>query len=255
MQDRPIWVLLQHCGQELTSAGRSPFTRGDLIACVQETRPSIGADSINPIIQGITDNLKGGAPGAVGKNILHNVGRGQLVLRADAPSADDSPVPPASIPNAGRTASDALPRSEADLRDAMLALLRPALPGVRLEPEGAIQYRVPSGRSMSHKSDILASRIGSVRQVSIEIKYRSAVTDQFKARAYDAAHMKREHGGAVLTALLYAKADTGISIDRARDICYEFDRFYGNAARTFLDPGGVDELALDIRQFLFEGDG
>ena len=60
--------------------GISPFTRVDIIKCVQQKNPSYRPDSINPIIQGLTDNLKGGAQGAVGKNILHSVGRGLFVL-------------------------------------------------------------------------------------------------------------------------------------------------------------------------------
>lgn len=33
------------------------------------------------MIQGLTDNLRGGAPGAVGKNLFHSVGRGLFVLK------------------------------------------------------------------------------------------------------------------------------------------------------------------------------
>jgi len=77
---QPIWRLVQLCAQELTNNGITPFTRGDLIHCVQRLNSDYGPDSINPIIQGITDNLRGGAPGAVGKDILHSVGRGFFVL-------------------------------------------------------------------------------------------------------------------------------------------------------------------------------
>ena len=82
MSDKPIWRLLEECAQMLTDAGNAPFTRGDLIKCVQQRRPAAKPDSINPIIQGITDNLKGGAPGAVGKNLLRSIARGQFVLRS-----------------------------------------------------------------------------------------------------------------------------------------------------------------------------
>ena len=75
-----IWRLVEQCARELTENGVSPFTRSDLIKCVQKKNASYGPNSINPIIQGLTDNLKGGAPGAVGKNILHSVGRGLFVL-------------------------------------------------------------------------------------------------------------------------------------------------------------------------------
>jgi hypothetical protein len=63
--------------------------------------------------------------------------------------------------------------------------------------------------------------------------------------------MKHQHGDALLTAMLYAKTNSGISIGRARSICYSFDRFYGGAAPQFLVAEGIRELAIDIRQFLF----
>lgn len=79
-----IWKRVYRCAQELTRQGMTPFTRGDLIRCVQRSDPDCNPDSINPIIQGMTDNLRGGAPGAVGKDLLHSVGRGQFILRKDA---------------------------------------------------------------------------------------------------------------------------------------------------------------------------
>ena len=257
MPDSPIWRLVETTAHELTAAGRSPFTRRDLISCIQAIDPSIGADSINPIIQGVTDNLRGGAPGAVGKDILHRVARGRFVLRQG--SLDDLRedkkliLSKPDICNVDRPDPD-LPASEAELRDRLVALLTPKLPKIRLESEGSVQYSLPSGRTMSHASDILATKADSAKRVSIEIKYRSAVTDQFKARAYDAAHMKRTHGDSILTVLVFAKSDTGISIDRARDIGYEFDRFYGDAARTFLDSDRlIDEMAREIGHFLLDG--
>ena len=87
-----IWRLVQLCAQELTKNGIMPFTRGDLIQCVQRKNPVYEADSINPIIQGITDNLRGGAPGAVGKDILHSVGRGLFVLKGRGAGHKESPV-------------------------------------------------------------------------------------------------------------------------------------------------------------------
>ena len=213
MPNIPIWRLLEDCAQELTAAGRSPFTRGDLISCIQAIDPSIGPDSINPIIQGITDNLKGGAPGAVGKDILHSVARGQFVLRASPQPVNQHRSNNSSIRSSDRSNGLFLPRSESELRDAVVKLLDPKVPGIQLEPEGSIQYRLPSGRTMSHASDILAARTDSAKRISIEIKYKSAVTDQFKARVYDAVHMKQAHGARILTVLLFAKSDTGISID------------------------------------------
>ncbi|MBW2078976.1 MAG: GIY-YIG nuclease family protein [Deltaproteobacteria bacterium] len=76
-----IWKLIESCAHELTEIGNTPFTRSDLIKCVRRKNPRYEKNSINPIIQGITDNLRGGALGAVGKDILHSVGRGLFVLR------------------------------------------------------------------------------------------------------------------------------------------------------------------------------
>lgn len=83
-QDLPIWEIVHRCAQDLNKSGHSPFTRGDIIKCVQRKNPNCGPDSINPIIQGLTDNLRGGAPGAVGKNLLHSVGRGLFTLRTSS---------------------------------------------------------------------------------------------------------------------------------------------------------------------------
>ncbi len=88
---QPIWKLVQLCGNELTNNGTTPFTRSDLIQCVQRKKPGCGPDSINPIIQGITDNLRGGAPGAVNKDILHSVGRGLFVLKGGSQDRNESP--------------------------------------------------------------------------------------------------------------------------------------------------------------------
>ena len=76
-----IWKRVYRCAEELTQQGATPFSRRDLIRCVQRDDPSCSSDSINPVIQGITDNLRGGAPGTVGKNLLHSVERGLFVLR------------------------------------------------------------------------------------------------------------------------------------------------------------------------------
>ncbi len=89
-----IWGLLRSCAEKLTAEGRTPFSRGDLITCVQRREPRYGPDSINPIIQGITSNLRGGAPGAVGKDILFSVARGRFILYRKAKEAvhvDDTP--------------------------------------------------------------------------------------------------------------------------------------------------------------------
>lgn len=79
-----IWRLVQSCAKELTEMGNTPFTRTDLIKCIRRKNPRYEENSINPIIQGLTDNLRGGAPGAVGKDILHSVERGLFILKGGA---------------------------------------------------------------------------------------------------------------------------------------------------------------------------
>ena len=90
---KTIWELLRDSAVELTRIGQTPFTRGDLVSSVQSKSPDCPDNSINPIIQGITDNLRGGAPGAVGKNILHSVGRGQFILQNQVSSTSDATKP------------------------------------------------------------------------------------------------------------------------------------------------------------------
>jgi hypothetical protein len=78
--NKPIWILLKECAEKLTREGRTPFTRTQLIDCVHEKHPDKGEGSLHPIIQGITVNLKGGAQGGTGKNVLFSVARGRFVL-------------------------------------------------------------------------------------------------------------------------------------------------------------------------------
>lgn len=87
----PLWKLIYTCAQELTHRGLTPFTRGDLIACVQRMNPGCKRASIDPMIQGMTDNLRGGAPGGLGRNLLHSVARGRFLLNAPIPSDVSAP--------------------------------------------------------------------------------------------------------------------------------------------------------------------
>lgn len=259
IEAQPLWQLLEQCARALTEAGNSPFSRGDLIECVKQRAPEAKPGSLNPIIQGITDNLQGGAPGATGKDILHSVGRGKFVLRSEstddrAKSSRGDHGTSQHRKGKGSTAvwSHVMPEKEEGLRDEIVKLLRPRLSdaGCVVEAEGTVTYRLPDGTMLGHASDILISRQGVEKQVSIELKYKSAVTDQFKCRSYDAAHMKEQHGEAILTIMVFARAGSGISIERARSICHPFDRFYGDNAPRFLDAGGIDDLVADIRKFL-----
>lgn len=100
--DVPHWQLLGACARKLTAEGRTPFTRQDLIACVRQTRPDANPDSLNPMIQGITVNAKGGAPGGKGKRILWRVGYGRYELY-QGQDGGDSGEPGAPLDSAAAT--------------------------------------------------------------------------------------------------------------------------------------------------------
>jgi hypothetical protein len=68
--------LVEHCTRILAQKGRVPFSRKDLIACIQERRPGLSKNTINPIIQAVTENLVGGVPAYADLKILRSVGRG-----------------------------------------------------------------------------------------------------------------------------------------------------------------------------------
>jgi len=99
--------------------------------------------------------------------------------------------------------------------------------------EKVLEYRLPDGTRLPHKSDILFDyqRSGPSRMareyLSIEVKHVSAVTDQFKCRAFDMLHMKQTFGLQLHGILVFARAGVGIGFERARAICYPFDDFIG----------------------------
>ena len=103
--------------------------------------------------------------------------------------------------------------------------------------------------SMTH-SDILAQRNGGEKYVSIELKYKSAVTDQFKCRSYDAMHMKNEYSSRMLCVMLFVKSNAGVSIGQAEKICHPFDRFIGVPVADIGDSGIWKGLADEISTFL-----
>jgi len=112
------------------------------------------------------------------------------------------------------------------------------------QAEGSLEYALPSGKTLSHKNDILVSLSGE-RHVAIEIKFVSSVTDQFKARSYDMMHLKRKFGEQVSGIMVYAHfPGKGISIERAQLISYPFDHFFGfNAEELF-----AEDLFLPVIQ-------
>lgn len=105
-------------------------------------------------------------------------------------------------------------------------LREPYAPG-ECETEGKLFYTLPSGSKVSHKNDILLSR-DSKQFFAIECKFLSAVSDQFKSRAYDMLQLKREMGDEVIGIMVYVhRPGSGISLEAAKAFCYPFDHFLG----------------------------
>ena len=232
MKTKPIWQLVQDCARELTRNGHLPFTRKDLISCVKKHDPGCSENSINPVIQGLTHNLKGGAPVADGKHVLYSVGRGQFVLyskRNDFGGEVKTDVTVMTSKPQKTCLSVFFPETENELRDHILGFLKEELPGSvigSIVPEGQLSYTLPGGVSISHASDILITT-SQGKLISIELKFKSAVTDQFKCRAYDAIHIKREYGDKISNVMIFVKSKSGVSIKQARILSYPFDIFIG----------------------------
>lgn len=105
--------------------------------------------------------------------------------------------------------------------------------GFVLEKEGRLTYAAEGqtgAKTLSHKSDLLLSVFDKKMRLSpvfnVEVKYRSCVSDAFKARAYDQIHLKQTYPHLV-GLLIFVKPHTGgVSIERARLISYPFDAFW-----------------------------
>jgi len=127
------------------------------------------------------------------------------------------------------------------------------LSGYRCLAEGRLSYLI-AGTEISHATDILISSNEKERHVSIEIKYRSAVTDQFKCRSYDMIHLKKEYGDKLFGVMVYVKSpEAGISVERAKAICYPFDYFFSVTASSINIASSWDDLVARILDFLREG--
>ena len=88
-----------------------------------------------------------------------------------------------------------------------------------------LDYALPSGRKLSHLSDILITLPGG-KHLVLELQWASDLTDQLKARAYDMLHLKQALGENLTAFLVYLRAGLGgLSAEQAREICYPFDQF------------------------------
>ncbi|MBZ5545048.1 MAG: hypothetical protein LAO07_15435 [Acidobacteriia bacterium] len=105
--------------------------------------------------------------------------------------------------------------------------LKKSLGGGSCEAEGALDYVLPSGRSLSHKNDILIS-LPRKKYVAVELKWVSSRTSAFKARAYDMLHLKQAFGQKLRGIMVYLRTGQGgLSADQAQAISYPFDVFFG----------------------------
>lgn len=258
MNAKPIWQLVQDCARELNKNGNVPFTRRDLIACVQKKKQGCEENSINPVIQGLTNNLKGGAPVADGKNVLHSVGRGLFVLYSKRDQIVSQGIGSAKEKTnkvevtGGVVTEEHFPNTENELRDHILGVLKERLsskPGLKFVAEGRLPYKLPDGSTIHHASDILITT-ETGKLISIELKYKSAVTDQFKCRAYDAMHMKKEYRDGIVGIMLFVKSKSGVSIEQARRLSYPFDLFIGLKESEIGNPGFVDQLVSAVSKQL-----
>ncbi len=128
--------------------------------------------------------------------------------------------------------------------------LRDEFKGYKCFAERTLSYALPAGIKMDHASDILISNEEKKRYISIEIKPRSAVTDQFKCRSYDMIHLKKSYGNNLLGIMVYVKSTTGISVERAKAICYSFDHFFVIPSESRYTPTAWDELISVVEEFL-----
>lgn len=100
---RTNWLLLHEAGVELTQQGRSSFSRLDLVEHVQERHPERTRTTLDPILQGMTLNAKGG-PSGLGAGTFVRMGRGHY--RMAEPVDRESLVPmPRQTPSATRRSS------------------------------------------------------------------------------------------------------------------------------------------------------
>jgi len=128
--------------------------------------------------------------------------------------------------------------------------LKPLLCHAVCAAEEKLEYNLPSWIKLKHSNDILISDINKNWWIGIEIKHRSAVTDQFKCRAYDMQHLKDSFKDRLLGIMVYVKANEGISEKRAKGICYYFDKFVYVPDRDRHLPSVWNELYDTIIEFL-----
>jgi len=221
----------------------------------------------------MTVNVRGGAPGGIGKNVFYRVSRGQFVLYDPAKHGQitkgETIKPSVQEETEEVLACGEKNATEDEIRGSLMKILysglgkvgtwrgsgrkaffdlRDEFEGYKCFAERRLSYELPTGYEMGHASDILITN--EEKHISIEIKHRSATTDQFKCRSYDMIHLKKSYGNSLLGIVVYVKSGTGISVEHAKSICYSFDYFFGIPSRSKHTPTAWDELMPVITKFL-----
>jgi Family of unknown function (DUF6884) len=96
--DRPTWSLILDAAREL-GAGGAEFTRAAIVDAVIRRDPRRRADSIGPVLQGMTRNAAGGPPSPCGKP-LERVSHGWYRM-AEAPVVTPAPQARVNAPASG----------------------------------------------------------------------------------------------------------------------------------------------------------
>lgn len=76
--NKTIADFIVEASTSLHQKGNIPFTRNELLSEINQKDPSIERGSMNPILQGMTINLKGGSSSKYYKNFLESVERGKF---------------------------------------------------------------------------------------------------------------------------------------------------------------------------------
>lgn len=261
--------------------GMSQFSRRDIIRYINYTllkdRPrKRNEQSLNPMIQALTANAPGGSPGGgkYRKRLLWRVARGVMMLYNPkihtATKIVEEREPSPKPVKAAETKPRRLIDSESKIRDFLLQILYYNLGeketwrttettksfkvnskygDLECVSEGSLRYTLPPGNAISHKSDILIKDKKDGHHISIEIKHRSAVTDQFKCRSYDIQHLKRSYPK-LYGIMVYVKSDKGISPRHAKSICYPFDHFFSIPESEIYNPKKWEPLLSEIKEQL-----
>ncbi|RLG94990.1 hypothetical protein DRO37_03910 [Candidatus Bathyarchaeota archaeon] len=141
MSRYPNWKLIEIAARDLHRlSSDGTFTRKQIIDYINKTllkgKESRNPSSLNPMIQALTANAPGGAPGGIGKNVLWRVGKGRY--RLFDPDRD-RPIPEKTVENR--------PIVAGHITDGYV---------IRVEPEGSIKIPSEIVRMLRLKPNSLA---------------------------------------------------------------------------------------------------